>query len=328
MKQKDYEMSEQAFLDVWNKYGSPGEITNIDIAYKFLNDLFKATEGWVIVDHFSYTNYDHISAIRNEKDYLFIYWKDFVKNPVDDFTFEIFGNSHYKYSLIKFRKMKFLHLNNHLYILFMPNISKLKEIKELLDVSTLEIGSQILINEDMENLNTELRFIKDNKIHDCVLHNLPFYSFIIHPKQNSGSVAISKAIMLIETINYNAKRLEKVNNKFNNITDDDHDDISALGNIMRQILESVLKYYCIYREYLLPKDNYGDNMLGALKRHLTHKNDDVVLELITSRVITLCNEFSHDTGTVYTVNDAKELHGYINHIINKIYSYMEKNDFR
>ena len=35
----DYETSEQLFLDIWEKYGSPDEVEDTGIIYNILNDL-------------------------------------------------------------------------------------------------------------------------------------------------------------------------------------------------------------------------------------------------------------------------------------------------
>ena len=35
----DYETSEQLFIDIWQKYGSPDEVDDADIIFNILNDL-------------------------------------------------------------------------------------------------------------------------------------------------------------------------------------------------------------------------------------------------------------------------------------------------
>lgn len=39
----DYETSEQLFIDIWKKYGSPDEVDDADIIFNILNDLVTKT---------------------------------------------------------------------------------------------------------------------------------------------------------------------------------------------------------------------------------------------------------------------------------------------
>lgn len=64
------------------------------------------------------------------------------------------------------------------------------------------------------------------------------------------------------------ERIQTVKSKLDNLNEYEHDEIRSSGNILRTILESLLKYYCLFYEYSLPKKHYEKNLLGDLKGHL------------------------------------------------------------
>lgn len=59
----DYELSEKLFLDLWEKRGKPKELVNAEEITSFLKELVDKSKGLVIVDHYSYSNYDHIHKV-------------------------------------------------------------------------------------------------------------------------------------------------------------------------------------------------------------------------------------------------------------------------
>lgn len=320
-------MSEQLFIDIWIKYGQPEEIIEKEVIFEFLKELNEKTEGLVIVDHFSYKNYDHISRIELTDNYLFIYWKDFEKFPTDDFTRQIFGNYTYMYTLCRIRKIRFVLVDGHIYIIFMPNVSKLKEVKNFLGISKLIEKKEIIVEDNLEELYTAITYVKNNQIYNCILHNLPFFSFLIQPKENSIGVGFSKLVLMIETLDYSKVRLNKAIEKLKRADNDDFDEIHSVGNTARSILESILKYYCIYEAYLLPADDYGKNMLGKIHTHLKNNNDKVLKEYFTNNVIRLANDFSHDIGYFYSKSVAETLCNSVMEILDVIYETMEDKNF-
>ncbi|HDR4509987.1 TPA: hypothetical protein QCQ29_000377 [Bacillus cereus] len=328
MRDKSYEMSEKAFLEVWEEFGSPSRLYDKEECYKFLLKLYEKTEGLVIVDHFSYTNYDHISGIEFKDNYLYIYWKNFEVNSIDDgAVFDAFGNSTYIYSLCNLRELRFINADNHLFILFMPNVSKIKHVKKVLEISGLKENKEIIIENNSEELYTKLRFIKENKIHDCVIHNLPFYSFLIQPKESSGDTGLSKKLLLFTTLNFAMSRIVKAKKMLNVLDTYDYDEIHSVGNRARVVLESIIKYYCLYFGYSLPEQHYENNMLGHLKRHLDRNDDSDMKEYFNQDVITLANVFSHDNGNVYRKEEVEELCIKVESIINKVFQRVQEKRF-
>lgn len=126
-------------------------------------------------------------------------------------------------------------------------------------------------------------------------YNLPFYSFLLQPKEKNTPAIFSQKVLLYGNIKEAKKRLAMVNNKIDLIENQyDEDNIRSCANTLRNLLEFILKYYCIYKAYSLPNEEaYGYNMLGNLKKHLKEKGDDLVIE---QEVINTANEYSHDSG--------------------------------
>ncbi len=60
----NYELSEQLFLDIWNKFGTPAEILAKPQINKFLTELVNISKGWIILDHYSYINFDRIKKLN------------------------------------------------------------------------------------------------------------------------------------------------------------------------------------------------------------------------------------------------------------------------
>jgi len=325
MDNYDYETSEQAFIDVWKKYGSPRDIIGSSEVYNFLTDLMNATSGLVIVDHFSQGNYDHIYKIELKNDLLYIYWKDFEEDPSEfELIQEAFGNATYIYTLCNLRKLKFLNIEGHLLILFLPNVISLKEAKNILELTRLEDGTQLQIREDYKNFETEFIFIKENKIHICTMANLPFYSFLIQPKENDFNTMISTKVMIVGSLYIVVERLQNVKNILESVSNNDTDEIQSAGNRIRTILESLIKYYCLCMNYTLPnKNSYGDNMLGDLRKHLVNQNDNLS-ELFTTELIKSANIFSHDSGGVYSKIEALRLYEKVNELTQEIFKRLHE----
>lgn len=323
-----YELSEKAFLDVWKRYGSPEEINGEIECIKFLKELIEVTNGWVIVDHFSLANYDHISKVNLLDGFTYIYWKDFEENPLEDeWDYEVFGYATYIYTLCRLRKLQFVNIDGHLLILFYPNAIPLKQAKKILKINLLEEGKEILIDENHDDFETRLRFIKNGKIHECFLINFPFFSFLIQPKQRNMNSSTSRKILMYETINYTIKRVENSKSILKFVDDYDNDEIQSVGNRLRSILESLIKYYCLYFSFSLPKrDSYADNMLGNLRKHLL-KNKDNIVDYFDQEMINIANDFSHDTGNIYYKKDAINLINKVEILIKEILTRLESKKY-
>lgn len=301
-------MSEKAVYDVWDKYENVEEINGSVQCYNFLNDIMVTTKGLVIVDHFSGSNYDYIQRVEIVDDYILIYWKDFEQKPlIGDLEAELYGYSTYIYTLCHLRRIKIVNYDGHLFILFQPNVVTIKQAKSLLEITNLQDKNEIIVSENSENFSSKLRFIKDKKIHDCHMFSYPFFSFLIQPKEGCGGTGVSRRILMVETLKDIEKRIKIANASLFHIDEYNYDEIQSLGNRLRTILESIIKYYCLYSNYALPKeDKYGNNVLGDLRKHLL-KNSDDLTDFFTTEIITTVNEYSHDTGRVHTKSATEEL---------------------
>ncbi|CAM4342080.1 hypothetical protein PAAL109150_21670 [Paenibacillus alkaliterrae] len=319
-------MSEKAFLDTWKKHGSPNELYGNENSYSFLKDLHENTGGLFIVDHFSLYNYDNIFNIEHHGDYIHFIWKDFEKDPpprgFEETIMEVY-NAHYIFSLCNIQKTIFFDLNGHIYVLVMPIIAEIKEVKKYLGIDKLD-SNKVRVDENLEKLFTTIRYIKDNKIHECILHSLPFFSFLLQPKEKERDAGFSQIILMYATLDYVNDRLQKVKSKIKFVAQYDFDEIRASGNIIRTILESLVKYYSIYHGYSLPEDHYGNNLLGKLKKNL--KNDDLMVQYLKQEMINLANEFSHDTGKVCNKMDLIKLSDFAAELLDAIQDRMKLND--
>ncbi|WP_177167139.1 hypothetical protein [Salinibacillus kushneri] len=309
-------MSEQAFLDAWENVGCPNNIYGTKNCYEFLNNLIIKTDGLVIVDHFSLTDYDNVSSIEYHEPYVKIIWRDFVKERpprgFEGMVQDIFG-ADYLYSLSNIQQLKFIKSNNHLMVLVMPTVIKLKDAKKFLGINKLK-EDQFRIQDNDQELHTEIKFIQNNYVHECLLYNLPFFSFLLKPKQGDVHRSRSQKLLLLSTLMHAKERILTVQSKLDKLYENEHDEIRSSGNILRTILESLLKYYCLFYEYSLPKKHYEKNFLGDLKRHLKKFNDPLN-DVLEQRIINLANDFSHDNGNIPLLEDVYELNQHVNYLV-------------
>ena len=49
---KNYELSQQLFLDLWAEYGNVPEITNQESMFSFLTELIRRSKGKAILEHY------------------------------------------------------------------------------------------------------------------------------------------------------------------------------------------------------------------------------------------------------------------------------------
>ena len=65
-----YELSEQLFLDIWNNFGSPTKIFDKPQINKFLIELVNISRDWIILDHYSYINFDNVKKLKQMENIL------------------------------------------------------------------------------------------------------------------------------------------------------------------------------------------------------------------------------------------------------------------
>lgn len=320
-----YELSEQLFLDLWNKFGTPTEILEKSEINKFLIELVNTSNGRIILDHYSYINFDNIRRIESDGKFTKIFWKDFnnlrkkclSKTMSEDelITWQIWGYCTYQYVLMDILKLKFLKIHNHLFVLLQANIVTPKEIEKYLLTGNEFISKKI----NTAELYTEYTFFEgkseDIIKHSCIFGNLPYYSIIIQPKENcTASSVTSRQIMLFETLSDIQKRLQNVQYKIQQTSANDFDELFSKGNTIRRILEFALKHYCVWANIPIEiEDKYGHIELGKLKKALKKSNIEIPQPLIN-----MANELSHDSGIQFTKNDLLEFYNNVNVLISTI----------
>ena len=306
----NYELSEKLFLDLWKKYNYIPEITDKNAINSFLAELVTLSKGRVILDHYSYINFDNITRIEPDGVYTKIIWKDlnkyrqsYLNNNISDDNFmiwQIFGYYTYQYVLMDIAKLTFVKNHNHLFILIQANYKSPRELEKYI------LNGNHLISKEVntEELYTEYIFFEgnpDNLIkHSCIFGNLPYYSAIIQPKEKcTASSVTSKKIMLYKTLMEIQTRFTNTYNKLNDVNEDDFDELFSKGNTIRRILEFALKHYCVWANIPIEIENkYGYIELGKLKKAL--KDDSINIHQST---INVANELSHDSGSQFTKND-------------------------
>ena len=330
-----YELSEQLFLDVWNNFGSPSEIFDKQLINKFLTELVTISKGWIILDHYSYINFDNVKKIEADGKYTKIFWKDFnnlrekylSKTISEDelMTWQIFGYYTYQYVLMDISKVKFLKVHSHLFVLLQANIIKPKEIEK-----HLLTGNELISKEvNTDELYTEYVFFEGNEKniikHSCIFEHLPYYSVIIQPKENcTASSVTSKQIMLYETLNDIQNRLENTQHKISKTSATDFDELFSKGNTIRRILEYALKHYCVWANIPIEiEDKYGYIELGKLKKILSKSNIGIPQSLIN-----IANELSHDSGASFTKDDIVQFYNNVYDLISTISQAINQNPHR
>ncbi|MGG0387854.1 hypothetical protein ABEZ76_07710 [Priestia megaterium] len=331
----DYEMTEKLFLDLWEEWGEPEELVEGISINEFLTQLINKSRGLIILDHFSHINYDHINKVTYEKPFLKIYWKDFNKyreknlqeqlNEDEKMIWYVNGFSTYIYMLLNIKKVKFVKKENHLFIMFLTNFIP----EKLGDKYLIDTNNELIDKENYKNLlykkYTFFEGDKSNLIkHECVVNNLPYYSCLIQPKEKCSDTGYSRSLMLIETLQEIADRMNKVYRNLEKIDEYDYDDLNATGNKVRIILEYSLKFLCIYKDLKLDIDKgYGHIKLGQLRKEIKANYKDLEFE---QRIINTANELSHDSGIVFEKEDIVEFWKEVKQLIENIYELILTKD--
>ncbi|MED1122795.1 hypothetical protein [Bacillus atrophaeus] len=322
---QDYKMSEKLFLDLWGEWGEPEEIIDGEQIKEFLTQLIDMSKGLIILDHFSFINYDHISSIKYEKPYLKIYWKDFneyrekyLKKQLTEeekVNWAVFGFDTYSYMLLHVNKVKFVKVKNHLFILFRTNLIPDKKAKKLL----LSQDNELISEENFKHLlYKNYSFYEGNKDflikHDCIVNNLPYYSCLIQPKEKNGSQ--TRRILLYYTLQEIIERMNAVRNSLSTVNEYDYDVMYSLGNTIRRILEYTFKFLCIYKDLDIKIDKkYSDIHLGDLRKKFKEQYKDIKFE---QNIIDRANQLSHDSGVIFEKEDVELFWSHVKELIETV----------
>lgn len=337
MKKYTHEMSQRLFMDIWEKYGYKKEIFNKEEIYNFLNDIVIESKGLVILDHFSNINFDNLEKIEYKEPYMNFHWrnheeyrKKYINKTLSEFEmleWGIWGYSTYSYIMMDIKKIRVVNKKGHLFILLHPNLTTSKNIEKTLIGSNNTLISK---ENNKDELYTQYMFWEGN-VQDCIKHictvsNLPYYVCLLQPKEGcTPNSNVSKELLLIATFGEINERIDKVYNSINQIDEYEYDELFSKGNTIRRIIEYTLKYLCIYKKIEIKgkdlEDNYGDILLGALKKTINTTFEELN---INQSFINIANELSHDSGEIFSkdeilefCNDAKLLVDEIQKIIFK-----------
>ena len=274
----DYETSEQLFIDIWKKYGSPDEVDDADIIINILNDLVTVSKHKIVLDHYSHINFDEIIKVDYDKENSIfkLYWLDNNKyrlanlnhelSEIDSMIWWTSGYCTYEYLAVDINKIKFFKNDKHIFVLIQANMITEKELRKKV------IGKNEVI--EIENCTDELyaRYIfwEDNKDDlikvECIANNLPYYVCVIQPKERISSTGFSKRLLLLCTLKEINERLQKVW-KALQLGDLDRDELFSKGNTIRNIMEFALKHFCVM--FNIPIDieqKYGYIELGDMRK--------------------------------------------------------------
>ena len=187
-------MSEKLFMDIWEKYGCPEEVSVPLTIYNILNDIIVKSKHWIVLDHYSHINFDEVKKVEyDEKTGIFkLFWLDNnsfreknLRHEIEEFEMLIWqtsGYCTYEYIALDINKLRFVKRKNHLYVLMQANVTSEKEMRSKV------IGKNEIIRVD--NCTEELyaRYVfwegdKENLIKvECIANNLPYYVCLIQPK--------------------------------------------------------------------------------------------------------------------------------------------------
>lgn len=156
----DYETSEQLFIDIWKKYGSPDEVDDADIIFNILNDLVTVSKHKIVLDHYSHINFDEIIKVDYDKENSIfkLYWLDNNKyrlanlnhelSEMDSMIWWTSGYCTYEYLAVDINKIKFFKKDKHIFVLIQANMITEKELRKKV------IGKNEVI--EIENCTDEL----------------------------------------------------------------------------------------------------------------------------------------------------------------------------
>lgn len=332
----DYETSEQLFIDIWKKYGSPNEVDDANIIQGILDDIIKTSKHKVVLDHYSHINFDEIIKVEyDEGNSIFkLYWLDNNKyrlanlnhelSEMDGMIWMMSGYCTYEYLAIDINKIKFVKIDSHIFVLIQANMITEKELRKKV------IGSNEVI--EVENCTDELyaRYIfwegnKDDLIKvECIANNLPYYVCVIQPKERIPDTVFSKKLLLIHTLQEINTRLDRVWRALQQV-DLDRDELFAKGNTIRNIMEYALKYFCVIFDIPIDiEQKYGHIELGDLRKKIKAEVDFE----ITQGLIIKANELSHDSGKKYSLEDIKAFYADVKNLMKEIQSHIYEKEIK
>lgn len=299
----NYILSEQAFLDVWNAFGNPAELTEKDSIVAFFQELITATNGQFIVDHITMGNYDHLVKVEYNKPYFLFHWFDNEQlrqkalahklNEMEKIEYMVFGCAVKDYILMTIEKLVFLLLGgNHLVIIVSPVLTKLNIFEKWLKRNDYSI----IRKEDDHHFETCYSLWEGNpehlKKHIARVNVLPFATLLLQPKENSGTCYDSQKILIQYNYNLTLQRLQEAIKKLDCVQS--QDDLMDVVNRLRRITENFCKYFCALKTIDVKlTEQYGVQHLGIIRKGIEKRYPQFGL---TNSLVSKLNTDSHDNG--------------------------------
>lgn len=294
--------SSSIFLEIAEKFGSAPITERSEIA-KFFEELFKRTEGLVILDFLDLANWDRIEKfdLDNDTGILTLIWHDFraATETADDKEMRqmVFPASLYSCAL---QINSIVPLVGKSLAIFVINAyaKTEKEIKNRYKDGAEELKL-------LDNSFFEKRIVRKVSGHFEIIdfHCTPIFSMAIVPKRSGIGSHHSKELLYLHNFRVALERINRVVASLDGADANSDDEVAEKVNTIRRIMEFVLKVECCSRELDLPK-NYSQVLLGDLISRIKHVKE-ASLQTLLARFAEMANEFSHDSGKPVELGKAK-----------------------
>ncbi|MFD1774593.1 hypothetical protein [Paenibacillus rhizophilus] len=263
-----------------------------------LNGLKVDAKGKIILDFMDSGNWDMIAGFNIDKksNTVQIHWHDFRgKNNEDDMVRLVFPAELYSL-FFHFQSIKIIESSSFPAFLIQGYALSDKEVRKYLSTDAEEFEL-----EDKNNFSKNAYRKINGRWQAIKVLNTPIHSMLILPKNSGLDVSHSKEILFAFNLDECLKRLEAIKEEVENIDDSDVDQICEKANTLRRIFENSLKIELCYRNITMNK-GYSQLLLGDLIAKVKSFYDDK-FQVIFSKMVSLSNELSHDSGK--PINRAK-----------------------
>ncbi|WP_129599974.1 hypothetical protein [Anaerophilus nitritogenes] len=279
---------------------------------KILEFYISKNNNQVVADLLSFYFFDEIIHIEEENGFFKLYWKnDDVQNM--DEVIDIF-QAHYIYLGGQIEKIKVVNMDRREYIVIKMFRMEHRDIRR-----SLGLPNSHPIVSSSADFFSELRYIKNNKVYQCIINDMPFFSVVLTHKPGPNIEYTTDFLRFMNLIDIE-EQVESIKSDAKNTNKYDYMKISNMGNSLRVLLERALKFYNInLNSNYITTANYKKKTLNQLEQDVK-KNNTNMDKLIEQKKRWIMNDYSHDSGSRPNLNDIEMLADYI---INILYAMAE-----
>jgi len=280
--------------DTWVEF----PIITLEQAAAFLQQLYDATRGWVIIDFLDASNWDRFESysINPENGILQINWHDFVEQDEQEPRSEAremmamgFPASLYGMAM-RFNRIERVGTENIACFALRGYSLTDNEARKVFSSGTEEL----LIRKDRPFSLEVLRKVNGHvEVIDCITSAA--FTVLIVPKKLHIPARASKTFLYRHNLSDIDASLGRCEEALEDIDGNDVEAICEKANTTRRSMETLLKLECCFREIDTLKP-YSQARIGNLWGLLKGYHTDGIQTLM-SRFIQWANEFSHDTGS-------------------------------